>query len=522
MILDFADPDVAPDHSADVCVVGAGVAGIAVAQQLLGTGRSVLLLESGGLEADETVSRLTRGEMAGLPLRIEQGRARVFGGTGTVWPGQCIRLDPSDFEVRDWVPHSGWPLTADALEPWYERAEAWLGIPARDSDERAWRRFGLTPPELDPQQVRHKSAVYSPHPDVGALHRAAFAEAGDLRVLLHATAVGLRLGGDGSAPESLEIRSGDGRVGRVTAGTFVLAGGGIENARLLLLSGIGREHDVVGRFLQDHPTVWADVETDRPEALQEFYGWLGRGRVRYVPRIRLDRQVQRRHRVLNAIATFVYQRRETRGVTAAKALSRAVQQRRWLTDVRPSDVRGLAGELDGVARAAFRRFVRGRPSAEPLARTQVQILLEQAPHPDSRLTLSDELDDLGTPRVRVDWRLSELERRTARTAVDVLDAELRRLGLGRVVGTEWLEGDDWAARLEDAFHNIGTTRMSADPATGVVDPDCRVHGVPGLFVVGSSVFPTSGYANPTLTIVALALRLADHLASKAPGAAAWT
>jgi choline dehydrogenase-like flavoprotein len=106
--------------------------------------------------------------------------------------------------------------------------------------------------------------------------------------------------------------------------------------------------------------------------------------------------------------------------------------------------------------------------------------------------------------------------------VDVLDAELRRLGLGRVVGTEWLDGEDWAGRLEDAFHNIGTTRMSADPATGVVDADCQVHGVPGLYVCGSSVFPTSGYANPTLTIVALALRLADHLGSRAPGAAAWT
>ncbi len=522
MILDFADPDVAAEHSADVCIVGAGVAGIAIASRLLDSGRTVLLLESGGLEAEEAASRLTSGEMAGLPLRIEQGRARVFGGTGTVWPGQCIRLDPSDFEVRDWVPHSGWPLTADSLEPWYEQAEAWLGIPARDSDERAWRRFGLTPPPLDPRRVRHKSAVYSPHPDVGARHLAAFTRARDLRVLLHATSVGLRTSGDGSAPESLEIRSTDGRVGRVTAGTFVLCGGGIENARLLLLSGIGREHDVVGRFLQDHPTVWADVETDRPEALQEFYGYLGRGRVRYVPRIRLDRQEQRRQGVLNAIATFVYHRRDTAGVTAAKMVSRAVQERKRPTGLHLSDVRGLLGEVDSVARAAYRRFVRGRPSAAPLTGTQVQILLEQAPNPDSRIVLSAERDDLGVPRAQVDWRLSELERRTARTAVDVLDAEIRRLGLGRVVGTEWLDGEDWAGRLEDAFHNIGTTRMSADPATGVVDADCQVHGVPGLYVCGSSVFPTSGYANPTLTIVALALRLADHLGSRAPGAAAWT
>jgi choline dehydrogenase-like flavoprotein len=522
MILDFLDPGVGSEHTADVCIVGAGIAGIAVAQQLLATGRSVLLLESGGLAADESSSRLNRGEVVGLPLRVEEGRARVFGGTGTLWPGQCIRLDASDFEVRDWVPGSGWPITADTLEPWYERAEAWLGIPEQASDERAWRRFGLTPPPLDPTLVRHKSAVYSPRPDVGALHRDEFTRAAGVRVLLHATTVGIRVGGNGSDPMSLEIRNADGRTGRVTARTVVLCGGGIENARLLLLSGIGAEHDVVGRYLQDHPTVWADVEAADPAALQAFYGYLGRGRVRYVPRIRLDRQVQRHHQVLNAIATFVYQRRETPGVRAAKALSTALQRRRPPAGLRLADVRGLVGELDGVARAAFRRFVQGRPSAEELARTQVQVLLEQAPHRDSRITLSEERDELGVPRARVDWRLTELERRTARTAVDVLDSELRRLGLGRVVGTDWLDDDDWAKGLEDAYHNIGTTRMSTDPATGVVDADCQVHGVPGLYVCGSSVFPTSGYANPTLTIVALALRLAHHLGSRAPKGAPWT
>jgi choline dehydrogenase-like flavoprotein len=439
-----------------------------------------------------------------------------------VWPGQCIRLDPWDFESRDWVPDSGWPITADALEPFYRRAESWLGIPERASDEQAWRRFGLVPPAFDPARLTHKSAVYSPHPDVGAFYRTAFEEAANVRVLLHATAARIDGRHGGRVAEELELRSLGGRVGRVRAGTFVLCGGGIENARLLLLSGLGDEHDVVGRYLQDHPTVWADVRSDRPEALQAFYGRLGRGKVRYVPRVRLSWEAQRRHQVLNAVATPIYDYRETPGMAAARELSSALQERRRPARLGRGEVYGALRQLDRVAVAGYRRFARGRPSPKPVRGTRLQILCEQGPNRDSRVVLSPDHDVLGLPKAKVDWRLSELERRTARVVTDILDDELSRLGLGKVAALEWLDGDGWAGGFEDAYHPSGTTRMSADPAKGVVDSNCRVHGVPGLYLSGSSVFPTGGYANPTLTILALALRLADHLKTSARRGQPWT
>jgi choline dehydrogenase-like flavoprotein len=307
----------------------------------------------------------------------------------------------------------------------------------------------------------------------------------------------------------------------VRARTTVLCGGGIENARLLLLSGIGERKPAVGRYLQEHPTLWVDLATDRSATLQEFYGRLGRGKVRYVPRIRLGTEVQREEQVLNAIATLVHDRAESPGIVAAREISSALQERRRPRSLGRAELRGAVGQLDDVAVAAYRRFVRGRPSAVPLQRTRVQILLEQAPNPESRITLSSERDALGLPKARVDWRLTELERRTARVFVGVLDAEFRRLGLAHLTGSEWLDTEDWTSGFEDAYHPIGTTRMSEDPAAGVVDGDCRVHGLEGLYVCGTSVFPTSGYANPTLTIIALALRLADHLRSRPAGAASW-
>ena len=513
MILDFDDPDVAAEHSAEVCIVGTGPAGLALAGELRGRGADVVLLESGGLVADPAVNVLNEGGALGLPVGLEEGRARTFGGTGTVWTGQCIRLDEHDFEVRDWVPDSGWPFSAADLEPHYARAGAWMGIPADAYDDEAWRRFGLTPPPFDPAELTNRSSVYPPARDVGATALHDVTASTDVRVLLHATAARV-LTGDGRQATGVEFHSLGGRVGHVRAGTVVLCAGGIENARLLLLSGLGNDHDVVGRYFQEHPTFWVDVATDRPDVLQRFYAFLGRGRIRYTPKLVLSPTAQRRERLLNAVATPVYDRVDSPGVLAARALSRAVQERRRPEGLDRRQLRAALVELPRVVRAGLRRFLRGLPSADPVERVRLKVLLEQAPHRDSRITLSDRTDALGLRRVDVDWRLTDLERRTARHFTHAVDAELRRTGIGRLTGTEWLDDDTWTTGFEDAYHPMGTTRMSVDPATGVVDADCRVHGVPGLYVCGSSVFPTSGYANPTLTIVALALRLADHLGDR--------
>jgi choline dehydrogenase-like flavoprotein len=140
---------------------------------------------------------------------------------------------------------------------------------------------------------------------------------------------------------------------------------------------------------------------------------------------------------------------------------------------------------------------------------------EQAPNPDSRVTLGAERDALGMPRVKLDWRLTELDRRSFQAFYEVLGRELGRSGVGRVRMRDWVmeKGPSWPSSLGGGWHHMGTTRMHADPKRGVVDANCRVHGVGNLYVAGASVYPTAGCANPTLTLVALSLRLSDHLES---------
>jgi choline dehydrogenase-like flavoprotein len=505
-----------PDGSAieaDLCVVGAGPVGLAVARAVAGTGRRVVLAEAGGLEPAPETEQLNDGETVGLPLpTLIDGRARAFGGATKLWPGQCLRLDEGDLQERDWVPGSGWPIGYADLLPHYRRAEEWLGLGAGAADEAAWARFGLVPPPFAADRLVHRTSVYTPVPDVGGRLRAEFAASSEVRVLLHAVAVGLRTGPDGGIA-AVDLRALDGRRGTVHAGTVVLAAGGVENARLLLASGLGNAHDTVGRWFSEHPVLWIDLELDRPDALQRFYGRLGRGAVRYLPKIVLAPEVQRAERVLTGVAELNYAAAEPRGRAAARELSSALQGRRPPRGLGAADLAGALCELGPVGVAAFRRFAQGRPSPVPLTGGRLKILLEQAPNRESRVTLADEVDALGVPRARVDWRLTELDRRTARVFTRTLDQEFRRVGLARLRDLDRFDGDGWTDGVEEACHHMGTTRMSTDPREGVVDADCRVHGVSGLYVSGSSVLPAGGYANPTLTIVALALRLADHLAA---------
>jgi len=298
----------------------------------------------------------------------------------------------------------------------------------------------------------------------------------------------------------------------------VLCAGGIDNARLLLVSGapeaggLGNAHDNVGRYFQEHPNArCAVLRSPDPSALQEPYSLLYRRRRRYLPKLALAPAVQREERVLNCGANLEYDYADE-ALNALRRIRRGLGAEPERADLR-RDLPLAARGVRAATATAYRRFVHGRSPAAPPATVWLQVHCEQAPNRDSRVTLTRERDAAGVNRARLEWRLTDLERRTAATMVATVGSELRRLGLAEAEPAGWLSdaGGDWAERFSAVYHRIGTTRMADDPARGVVDSDCQVHGIDGLYVAGSSVFPTGGYANPTLTIVALALRLADHL-----------
>lgn len=509
----------------DVCVVGAGVAGIAIARELAGRGVRVALLESGGHDEDPAALELSRAENVGRPYaQLDRARYRRFGGGSRLWNielgrgevGARLRpLDPIDFEERSWVPYSGWPFGRDHLEPYYERAHEMLGLGPVLPDPACWSDPTATP--LLPLGERVETTLF--RFGRGDLlfdrYRREIAATGTVTTYLHASVVELVADEGGRRLEGVRVATRPGRTFLVEAKRFVLAAGGTENPRLLLASdrvhrgGIGNEYDLVGRFFMEHPHYRLGRILPTDAALLRSTGLYEVHRVRDVPvmaKLALAEEVRRAEGLLG-YCVAVHPRYEEigdPGVRAYRALREA-----GASAAAPARMGRLLRNARGLSRVAARRLL-GRPKAtlDPNV-LRLNVLAEQAPNPDSRVTLADDRDALGVRRARLAWRLSPLDERSLLRGQQIVDEAFRSAGLGRL-HTDHPPGE-LPPEIKGGWHHMGTTRMHADPRRGVVDEHGRVHGMANLYVAGSSVFPTGGYANPTLTIVALALRLADRL-----------
>lgn len=490
----------------DVCIVGAGAAGISMALEWIGAKERVLLLEGGGFEYDKKMQALYRGEIVGLPYYpLDAARLHYFGGTTGHWAGFCSTFDPIDFEPRDWVPDSGWPITRADLDPYYPRAHQVVGIGPYEWEAAQWTRRdpSLVPFALDPKVVWTKMWQFSAPARFGQLYREQIFAAPNVHLFTQANVCELEANEGATAVDTLRVRTPESKEFRVRARRYVLACSTIQNARLLLASnarasaGLGNGNDLVGRYFMEHLEMpsgnLVTLGATPPSAAMYAFDF---GRTRARGELALAPMVQRERRVLNATVSL-----EPGAVGEA-----AKSTFEWGT---PEVVERM--RVGGVADESASSNVPAAPRSFHLMTRQ-----EQAPNPDSRVTLSTERDALGMPRARLDWRLTDLDRRSFRTFYEVLGRELGRAGVGRVQMRDWvMEKSDapWPASLGGGWHHMGTTRMHDNPKQGVVDANCRVHGVGNLWVAGAAVYPTAGCVNPTLTLVALTLRLADHLKS---------
>jgi choline dehydrogenase-like flavoprotein len=522
---------------ADVCVAGAGPAGLVVATELDVAGSDVVLVERG--------SEPSPGEVAGVYPALESTRAGGVGGTAALWdaelaPGRYgarfAPLSAIDFEEREGWPESGWPLRRSELDRWYTRAHELCRAGPYAYDGEAAHIHGLSRTgSLATGVLRFGlGEVFTER------HRDAVRRSSRVTVMEPATAIDLRA--ERGAVTELRAATAPGRTFAVRARTYVLALGGIENARLLLLAGLGNEHDLVGRFFMDHPTARCRLDA-APGSAHRLRAYDVRqvdgGAV--VQTIVLPEETLERQQLLNG-GFFIVPAldREVRAVQSARTLAAAARRRRLPAGVR-SDVRNVVVGIDAIAVAAHRRLARSAPLLRPTTRLSrrfglldtlgvgavsgwsglrkeprtfdVYHVVEQAPERERRVTLGGGRDRFGSPVAHLRFFVSERELTSLERTEELVGGELARAGLGRVRTARELapDGDLTAALHPSAHHHLGTTRMHGDPRRGVVDADGRVHGVRNLFVIGGSVFPTSGYVNPTLTIVALAARLAAHL-----------
>jgi choline dehydrogenase-like flavoprotein len=542
MLSDLEDGSLPPTLSVDLCIVGAGPAGIVLAEEMRGLGLTVLLAEGGGRREDWRGRDLFDGESIGHEMILRNGRHRGLGGSAQHWGGRSAPLSPIDFEDRAWIPGSGWPFAYEALVPYYERAkrasnfvQPWLG------DAAALASVGRALPKLESEDVTPFVWHYAPEKagaarprsrlqlgkrsnfDWGPAHIERFRTASDAHLLLHANLVALTPALDGERVTEARFKALNGREITVSARVFALCCGGLETPRALMhldaaLPGGIAGRGNLGRFFMQHPRgTILTIAPDRAQAarLSGSFGAFPRrahGILQYEVGFALSGAAQRRHGLLNASAGLYFMPGEASAWEAAKRLRGAVTG----SSGRRADLRDVGRVAGGAITAwphLWGRYVTGAPRLLRGGTVNVIADLEQVPSPDSRLTLSDDRDALGVRRLVADWRLSTEERRTCRFFADAIAVEIQRLGLGEPKLAPWLE--DGAANavpeLAGNYHFIGAARMAHSAADGVVDPNGQVFGQENLFVASSAMFPTGGHANPTLTIVALAIKLADHL-----------
>jgi choline dehydrogenase-like flavoprotein len=521
MILDARSLPDATSLDCDICIVGGGAAGITLALELAATQARICLLEAGGLRHERTAQSLLDGDAQdGLYPALRDTQLARFGGGTEVWAGWCRPFEPADFDARSWVPHSGWPIRYEALLPHYERAHELCGLANLSYDPRDWDartdRLRLALPEQD----FHATLFHASPVRFGSTYGARLQHSPHVQALLHCVARRLHLAPDSERVDRLDLATGDGRRLQLTARRVILAAGGIENARLLLASGdspersIGNQHDQVGRYFTQHGFVAAGDFVATPAAHMSALHFVPPHALR-AARVRCAFSPQpalaQRERLLGA-ALFLQPRYESHAVYASDEVRAMLDLwDKWRG-------RGVPGNVAQYLRRALRspgklvhalaRKALLREGPQP--RRRMRALFEGLPDVDNRITLSAQRDALGRPLARVRWRATEQELRSVRRTHELFGVALQRAGLGRFEA-QLQDVESWRAATEGAKHHMGATRMHADPRHGVVDADARVHGVHNLYVAGGSVFPTAGFANPTLTIVAMALRLAQHL-----------
>lgn len=518
-----------------VCIIGGGVAGITLAMELDKKGIDVVLLESGGFNPDDNTRDLYRGEDVGeWRYNFADGsRSRFLGGSSNCWGGWCRPLDPWDFEKRDWIAYSGWPFGLDELTPYYERTHALLKLGPNNFDPDFWER-SINRPDvrripLVSGKVRDTISQFSPPARFGKLYRDTLKRSQRVRVFLYANATNIDTDRMGRTVSHIDVATLTDRHIKVTAKLYVLATGGIENARLLLASnkvmpnGLGNGHDLVGRFFMDHPRLlvgnikftrqWArnklsDVKYHYQNAAVAAHGTC------IAHQFALTPETLQEEGLLNARVWFssVF---PGEGSEGAQALFRCKQALLKKEQVGWSITRDLltmvAHPLDTLGYGYTRLF-------QPrwlIQGVKFQLIVEPEPNPNSRIMLSpSQKDQLGMNRVQVDWRLTPRVQRTFDRTLAIFAEDMRQSGIAQVELEPPIEGKKWPSDLEGTWHHMGTTRMHESPKHGVVDRNCLVHGMTNLFVAGSSVFPTAGANFPTITLAALAFRLAEHLAKE--------
>ncbi len=527
---------------ADIAIIGAGAAGITLALALRDCGLRIILIDSGGVASDRTAQGLCAGSVADPDCHppIERYRRRCFGGSTAIWGGRLVPFDPIDMAPRPWLGLPGWPLTWGELAEYYPAAVGLCEGGTFAFDARVARPGGMTPMFAgftDADVSTDRIERFSRPTDFGRTYRRQLAAAATVTVILHATATQIDLTTNACAVRQITAISRAGVSFVIAARAFILAAGGIEVPRLMLASngvcagGVGNSKDQVGRCYMTHLAGTAGFFSPAPNR-KPFHGYdRAPGGIYLRRRLSIQPTAQARVGSGNAIARLHHPPPADpvhgSGVLSALTLGRRLIMPEYGARLSGKGDARIGGHLTNIARApvSTAAFLVALLAGRTLARRKTPSLIltapnhqftldlhaEQQPNDLSRIRLTHTRDPSGLLGAHIDWRVTDADRRTVSQTIRLMGRALSAGGHGSLVYATESIADEIIGQGAYGGHHLGTARMSSDPAHGVVDKDCRVHGLENLFVAGGAVFATSSQANPTLTIVALTLRLADHL-----------
>jgi choline dehydrogenase-like flavoprotein len=492
----------------DVCIIGAGAAGISIAMDWIGTPHKVILLEGGGFDYDDRVQELYAGKTTGqhyYPLK--SARLHYFGGTTGHWAGFCSPFDEIDFEKRDWIPHSGWPIVRKDLDPYYMRAQKNLELGPYEYDWKYWQKNDpeLKPMMKDESVVWNKLWQFSPPTQFGTKYRDTIVKAKNIHLYTYANVMDITANENVSAINQVTVKNYTGKEHTVKAKHFILACCSIQNARILLASnkqaqnGLGNDNDNVGRYFMEHLEIKSGELWLTNPNLMKLYS-LDFGKTKARCELAISKDQQQKHRILNGTSSLT-------PLLLARSMKPMIAI--WDNEDPQKNLKDLFTEFGKVGKIAQ------SAKADTLLKSfELFTRIEQAPNPDSRVTLDTEKDALGMPRGTLHWVLTPLEKHSIRKIYELIGQQVGIAGIGRVKMMDYLvdENDDaWPDFTGGGWHHMGTTRMSADPKNGVVDANCKVHSIANLHIAGASCYATAAAPNPTLTVVALSLRLSDRI-----------
>lgn len=520
MYIDFSQTD-SIEFSTDVCIIGSGAAGFTCGMTFLKSGLKVLILEGGLTAPTLAATDLHRGFVVNHPhTGIHEARERVVGGTTTKWGGQAYPFLQEDFQKRDFMKVSGWPISLQELEPYYKKAEQILGTDVTvPFSYRPWKSFNVN-------ELSFSSCVdmfvskWCRVPNFAIQHGQKIAESREVSLMRNANVVELLPNKQKNEVYGIRIKSLNGKEGNIKARYVIAAGGAMETVRLFLASskfhknGLGNEYGLVGRYFQDHCA--AIVGRIHPKSRQYFHELFDpfylRG-YKYLPRIKLNPAYANKLKIMHASAQIVFYKEESGLLEHSKKLVNDFRKNKKLPSLKDIKLLARPKELINMAHVAWRWISKNRGSSSQPGPVWLEVHSEQEPVYESSVTLDKEhRDALGMPRILLNWTISDLTVKTIKEMALLMKNEFESSGIATVSLDPWINGIGNPLRwIRDVYHQAGGLKMGSTAQDGVVDKNCKVFGLNNLYVASSAVFPTSSFSNPTMTTIALSIRICETI-----------